>query len=383
MSRKARRLTAAAGTLLVTAAVFLGAITPTSAQTFGGNVAVSWSIPNAPAAGLTNISFPITVHPETSHTAGTYFAQQFDFLNGNQGAYTGLQPRPSINGRERLRGVFSTFQSGSTTNDPNCYQGADGGPGVSCGYEFDAVYGRTYNMVLQRTSGTTWTGAAVDTTTNQSTHIGSWTLPASNGNIKPSQGGFVEYYDTPGGCSQLPRVNVTFDGPTSTGTSTGGTTRAQYEYGECTGQANYQSAMTGSGVNITRGWGGTAGKSVRNTAAGRCLDIPASNTANGTELDIWDCHGGPNQAWATSSAKTLTALNKCLDTGNSSASGSNAVVWDCHGGATQQWNVQSDGTIRSVQTGLCLAMQGTATANGTKVVQSACGGQSNQQWTIG
>ncbi|MEU1346222.1 ricin-type beta-trefoil lectin domain protein [Streptomyces sp. NPDC005775] len=34
-----------------------------------------------------------------------------------------------------------------------------------------------------------------------------------------------------------------------------------------------------------------------NKASGRCLDVPGSETANGTALGLWDCHGGANQQW--------------------------------------------------------------------------------------
>ncbi|WNI21934.1 ricin-type beta-trefoil lectin domain protein [Streptomyces sp. ITFR-16] len=34
-----------------------------------------------------------------------------------------------------------------------------------------------------------------------------------------------------------------------------------------------------------------------NKASGRCLDVPGGATANGTALDLWDCHGGTNQRW--------------------------------------------------------------------------------------
>jgi hypothetical protein len=33
-------------------------------------------------------------------------------------------------------------------------------------------------------------------------------------------------------------------------------------------------------------------------ASGKCLDDPGSNTANGTQLDLWDCDGGSNQQWS-------------------------------------------------------------------------------------
>ena len=34
-----------------------------------------------------------------------------------------------------------------------------------------------------------------------------------------------------------------------------------------------------------------------NPASGKCLDDPAGNTANGTQLVIWTCNGNSNQRW--------------------------------------------------------------------------------------
>ncbi len=34
-----------------------------------------------------------------------------------------------------------------------------------------------------------------------------------------------------------------------------------------------------------------------NPASGKCLDDPNSNTANGTQLELWACNGGANQQW--------------------------------------------------------------------------------------
>ena len=41
-----------------------------------GNISLSWSIPNAPTGGLTNITYPITVNSETAHQRGIYFDKQ-------------------------------------------------------------------------------------------------------------------------------------------------------------------------------------------------------------------------------------------------------------------------------------------------------------------
>ncbi|MFY1699108.1 MULTISPECIES: ricin-type beta-trefoil lectin domain protein [unclassified Solwaraspora] len=48
----------------------------------------------------------------------------------------------------------------------------------------------------------------------------------------------------------------------------------------------------------------------------------------------------------------------------------------------QQWTVDASGTIRGVQSGLCLDANGAATANGTKLILWACHTGTNQQWTL-
>jgi hypothetical protein len=57
------------------------------------------------------------------------------------------------------------------------------------------------------------------------------------------------------------------------------------------------------------------------------------------------------------------------------------IIWDCHGGLNQQWNVNADGTIRSVQSGLCVDANNAATANGTKIILWSCNGGANQRWS--
>ncbi|MGY0231423.1 RICIN domain-containing protein [Longispora urticae] len=371
-------------------AVLVASAVPAAAQTYGGNVSVSWSVPGAPSAGLTNVSFPITVSPATVHAAGTYFAQQFNFTNAGTGGYTGLQPRANLNGRERLRGVFSSFQSGATTTDPNCHAGADGGPGVSCGYEFDAVYGHTYTLTVARTGTDTWTGTATDTVSGVATHIGTWRNPANSGNLNAAHSGFVEYYSAPEDCSKLARIDVVFGGPTSTDGNLTGGTRANYEYGNCTGRANYRSEAAGNGTRVTRGWigGGTPtptaapGAIVRNTGSGRCLDDPAGNTTNGTRMEIWDCTGAANQKWTATAANALTIGGKCLDAnGGGTSPGTSVILYSCHGGTNQRWTFQADGSLRGVGSGLCVAPSGGGTGNGTFVVLATCDGQAIQRWT--
>jgi lysophospholipase L1-like esterase len=116
--------------------------------------------------------------------------------------------------------------------------------------------------------------------------------------------------------------------------------------------------------------------------SGRCADVPGATTANGTQLQLWDCHGGGNQSWTYTSGKQFVVYgSKCLDaSGAGTTNGTKVVIWDCTGGANQQWNVNANGTITSAQSGLCLDASGAGTANGTQLILWSCGGQSNQQW---
>ncbi|WP_369394641.1 hypothetical protein AB5J72_49400 [Streptomyces sp. CG1] len=235
------------------AAGFLLTTSPPAFAVAGGNVSIGWSIPNAPSSGLTNITFPITVNPATAHKDGIYFAQQYGFQHSVAG-YLGLQPRPNSGGSERLRGVFSVFGNDTSTNDPNCSTGADGGSGTSCAVEFNGVYGHPYNVKVAQTGTNTWTGTATDTVTGVSTHIGTYTVPSGSGNLTGSSGGFVEYYLDVPSCSTMDRADGVFGAPTSTDAGgLTGTSKANQEYGACVGQANYQAQQVGNGTHVTRG----------------------------------------------------------------------------------------------------------------------------------
>ncbi|KAF5392066.1 hypothetical protein D9757_003298 [Collybiopsis confluens] len=133
-------------------------------------VGSSWSVTNVPTAGLTDITFPLTI-VQADHISGYYFAQQFGFVGSGIG-YTGLQPRPDRNGKPVLHGVFSSFIGGSTTADRNCHSGADGGAGVSCSFEWNGVYGRTYNLEVATPGNRLWVGTAVDTVTGKGSTLG-------------------------------------------------------------------------------------------------------------------------------------------------------------------------------------------------------------------
>ncbi|MDI6098876.1 ricin-type beta-trefoil lectin domain protein [Actinoplanes sp. NEAU-A12] len=144
-------------------------------------------------------------------------------------------------------------------------------------------------------------------------------------------------------------------------------------------------SVPGHGTVVYRLSGGTTtplptATSLVSAASGRCLDVPESATANGTQPVVWDCNGAANQRW-TVDGQRLQALGKCLDAPVNATAGSKVQLWDCSGATNQQWTVNADGTIRGTQSGLCLDVDRNLTANGTKVLLWTCTGAANQRWS--
>ncbi|MEV6866198.1 RICIN domain-containing protein [Streptosporangium subroseum] len=118
---------------------------------------------------------------------------------------------------------------------------------------------------------------------------------------------------------------------------------------------------------------------LRNDGAGRCVDSPNSASANGTLLQIYDCHTNPNQQFVYTTGKQLQTLGKCLDAPTNAGSGTRVQLWDCHTNTNQQWNLNTNGTITNGAGNLCLAVNGT-TNTGTVTI-ATCNGQATQRWT--
>jgi chitinase len=73
---------------------------------------------------------------------------------------------------------------------------------------------------------------------------------------------------------------------------------------------------------------------------GKCVDVAAAGTANGTKVQLFTCNGTGAQSWTHTSSNQLVNANsgKCLDaTGVSSADGTPLQIWTCSGGTNQAW----------------------------------------------
>ncbi|MEU6273186.1 arabinofuranosidase catalytic domain-containing protein [Streptomyces populi] len=175
-------------------------------------------------------------------------------------------------------------------------------------------------------------------------------------------------------------------------------------------------------------WVQRADGSLLNPQSGRCLDSPDGATANGTRLRIWDCNGsaaqkfavnagapviGPggtcadvagddngsnatavqlwscqsyavDQHWFHSSDGRLHTLGRCLDiNGNGTANGTQVELWDCNGAGGQVWQQQADGSLLNPQSGRCLDSPDGATANGTRLRIWDCNGSAAQKFALG
>ena len=114
---------------------------------------------------------------------------------------------------------------------------------------------------------------------------------------------------------------------------------------------------------------------------GKCVDVAAASSANGTAVQLYGCNGTTAQTWTAGADGTVRALGKCLDVAAaSSANGTKVQIYDCNGSAAQQWAAAADGTLRSL--GKCLDATGPSSADGTRLQIWDCTAAANQKWTL-
>ena len=117
---------------------------------------------------------------------------------------------------------------------------------------------------------------------------------------------------------------------------------------------------------------------------GKCVDVAAASSANGTAVQLYDCNSTSAQTWnAGHSDNSIKALGKCLDVNAAStANGAKVQIYDCNGTAAQQWTAGSGGTLINSGSGKCLDATGNTSANGTRLQIWTCSTTANQKWTL-
>ncbi|KAG6175192.1 hypothetical protein E4U27_006282 [Claviceps purpurea] len=232
-----------------------------ASQTAFAAIGNSWQFSGKPKGGLRDITFPFRMEGAT-HKEGYFFAQQFSFQGLHSESVCGLKTQANrsngLGSRSVVRAVFSTYQPGATTEDNQCHDGVDGGPGVTCTVDFYGDYVAIYNIVIENVGGTTWKATAINTSTGKDAHIGTWTLPSSAGGITSKQYGFIEYTPWNSGrhlCDNLPRTAATMYNPSSRTPGAGtGILNPPYEYLDCVKIMGFSTQKVPNGYHVQCGF---------------------------------------------------------------------------------------------------------------------------------
>jgi len=156
-----------------------------------------------------------------------------------------------------------------------------------------------------------------------------------------------------------------------------------YWPGDPDGSTPFPSQLVVDYVRVSDGGGNQPGTGTITGLAGKCVDVAAANSANGTPIQLHDCNGNAAQNWTVGSDGTIRALGKCLDVASGgTADGTPVQLWDCNGSAAQQWAVPAAGDIVNPQANKCLDVTGGSSANGTRLQMWTCTGAANQKWTV-
>jgi len=116
---------------------------------------------------------------------------------------------------------------------------------------------------------------------------------------------------------------------------------------------------------------------------GKCIDVAAASSANGTAVQLYTCNGTTAQQWTVASNGTLQSLGKCMDlTSAGTANGTQVQLYDCNGTAAQVWQHQSNGELLNPVSGKCLDATGPSSADGTRLQIWSCTDAANQQWNL-
>jgi chitinase len=149
-----------------------------------------------------------------------------------------------------------------------------------------------------------------------------------------------------------------------------------------TSQSTYQFTNIFKAINGTTGGGGGGGTPIHGYG-GKCVDVAAASSANGTAVQLYTCNGTTAQSW-THSGNTLQALGKCMDvTSAGTANGTPVQIWDCNGTNAQAWTQGANGSLVNTGSGKCLDATGPSSADGTRLQIWTCAGSANQSWTLG
>ncbi|MFJ9046216.1 ricin-type beta-trefoil lectin domain protein [Streptomyces sp. NPDC102347] len=171
------------------------------------------------------------------------------------------------------------------------------------------------------------------------------------------------------GCSATPWVE-------SYRPAAGRSTYHPNEAGMRAAAALVRSALASDGLTRTAAF--------RSAVPGKCVDVRASGTADGTPVQLWTCNGTAAQRWTflPGPGGTLRALGRCLDVSDGgTANGTKVQLWQCNGTGAQRWVTGSDSSLINPRSGRCLDDPAASTADGTQLQIYDCNATDAQRWT--
>src|SRR5271163_882910 len=114
---------------------------------------------------------------------------------------------------------------------------------------------------------------------------------------------------------------------------------------------------------------------------GECIDIPHQNTADGTPMSLFHCHGSPNQQWTISNGQVMGMGGSCLDVqGSDAADGAQIIIVACNGKLSQKWSFVN-GQIVGIG-GKCINTSSGGSMDHTPVILMTCSSAPSQQWSV-
>jgi hypothetical protein len=116
-----------------------------------------------------------------------------------------------------------------------------------------------------------------------------------------------------------------------------------------------------------------------------CLDIRGDRRTDGTQVQVWTCHGRENQRWTIKplegGASAIEGEGFCMDVrGAKAASGTPVQIWKCHYRENQRFIVGNEGQIKEEATGKCLEL--AEGKPGAPVVIAPCTRSAAQAWKV-
>src|SRR5574341_2599965 len=167
--------------------------------------------------------------------------------------------------------------------------------------------------------------------------------------------------------------------------------RLNYSLSGLTGRSMLASVQE-FGTDASIGLGGPSHGLTR--VAGKCIEVSGSSTANGANIQQWDCNGASNQAFTPVSMGggyyrlVFQHSNKCMDvTSSGTASGTNIQQYSCNGTNAQSFMPVSLGggyykLVSKLNTSMCVDVDHSGTDDGTNIQLWSCNGTSAQAFVL-